>query len=98
MMELILRETKTLKSDIVFFLVMLTMLLSSCALSDHPCDDCGRTPTKHFKTITDEDRYYCRDYYSTCWLCGKRATKHYTNYFEMIMFVCDECYDEIVND
>lgn len=33
-----------------------------------------------------------------CIWCNKKATKHYENALGMIVFVCNDCYKEVVND
>lgn len=71
------------------------VMLSACALSNEPCEYCGDTPTKGYKTSNDEKFYVCNECSSECAFCGDKATKHYTNLIGMEMFVCRDCYESI---
>lgn len=76
------------------FCLMLNMLT---ACSSTPCLNCEGTPTKGFENAaTNETEYYCKECYSNCAFCDQEATEYYTNSFEEIIFVCDECYEKIL--
>ena len=42
--------------------------------------------------------YVCKDCSKECAWCGERATKHYENLLGMMVFVRDDCYEEIAGD
>lgn len=75
---------------------IITICFSACG-SLNPCEKCGGTPTKGYKnTSTGEKDYYCEKCTSECmWCQDRKATKHYTNALGTIMFVCDECYENL---
>lgn len=79
---------------------MLTVLilgtLSACSSSE-PCDSCGRTPTKAYKNEhSGEKEYYCERCSSDCAFCPHKATMHYTSSAGIIIFICEDCYDEYI--
>jgi len=75
------------------------MLLSGCgATTNEPCADCKNTPTKGYENkATGETEYYCENCTDDCEFCSQTATNHYTNGFEEIMFVCKDCYEDILD-
>ena len=65
---------------------------------DEPCDWCGKTPSVAYAVENDSDgvSYVCRECSSTCMLCGsKKATKHQENLLGMMLFVCDDCHQDL---
>lgn len=80
---------------VIVGLMMTCMVFTSCG-SKEPCESCGQTPTNDYKNeVTGEKEYYCEDCSSDCAFCSKEADKYYTSGVGLLMFVCDECYDEI---
>ncbi len=77
-------------------ILIIAMCFSACG-SSNPCEKCDGTPTKGYKNAsTGEKDYYCAKCSSECmWCQDKKATKHYTNAIGTIMFVCDECYEDL---
>lgn len=71
-------------------------IYSILSFSNNPCDWCGDSPSKVFKTNDGGKAYVCSDCRKECTLCGDRASKYYENYFDMIVFVCKDCYKEMV--
>lgn len=84
---------------ILCFLIVGVMLASLVACSSsEPCELCGEAPTRGYKVDgTDEKQYYCSACSSECFFCGEKATKHYTSMAGIIVFACDECYEEMHN-
>lgn len=75
--------------------VLLTGILTACGSSE-PCHHCGNIPTKGYKNeYTGEKEYYCKECYTDCAFCSGKATKHYTSALGIIVFICDDCYEEI---
>lgn len=71
--------------------------LTACGSSE-PCESCGDTPTKSYtNTYYEEKEYYCADCSSNCAFCSDEATNHYTSGLGIIIFVCDDCYEEILS-
>lgn len=78
-------------------MLMLLMLvfLSACGSSE-PCTSCGGTPTKAYQNnYTEEKEYYCESCSSDCAFCSDDASNHYTSGLGIIIFACDDCYEEI---
>lgn len=65
--------------------------------SDEPCDWCHGTPTKVYKMSDGSESYVCAKCRGECAWCGDRATKHYENLVNMMVFVCNDCYHDIVD-
>ena len=86
---------KFMKLGVAISLMAAALMLSSCAMSNEPCEYCGETPTKGYKTSNDDKFYVCSDCSSECAFCGDKATKHYTNLLGMEMFACKDCYESI---
>ncbi len=61
--------------------------------SAEPCEWCNESPTKEF-----DGQFYCEDCSSTCWACYEKATKHFVNGFDGLTFVCDDCYEEAIEE
>lgn len=71
-------------------------VLSGCSLK--PCEECGDTPTKAFlNKYYDEKEYYCKRHYSRCAFCSEKATEYYTSGLGTIVFVCKDCYQDILS-
>lgn len=71
-------------------------LLSACGASE-PCKSCGSTPTKGYKNeYSKEVEYYCANCSSDCAFCSGTATTHYTSALGTIVFVCKDCYKQIM--
>ena len=85
----------------VFSAVLFSILLigvGGCGSSE-PCADCGNTPTKAYKnTSTGENEYYCEKCASDCAFSSKKATKHYTSAAGIIIFACNDCYKDIMEN
>ena len=78
-------------------MLMLLMLvfLSACGSSE-PCTSCGGTPTKAYQNnYTEEKEYYCESCSSDCAFCSDDASNHCTSGLGIIIFACDDCYEEI---
>ena len=87
---------KTVKISIITSLLAIMTLLTSCAISNEPCEYCNDTPTRGYKTTDGEKFYVCSECSSECMFCGDKARKHYTNMLGMVMFACNDCYESIV--
>lgn len=62
---------------------------------DEPCDWCGSRPSVSYETSDGSKAYVCKECSKMCMICGdNKATKHYENLLGMILFVCDDCYDD----
>lgn len=83
------------------FVVMLCVgLLTSCSggyTSDQSCEHCGMGPTKNFPTVNGTDCYICEWCSTHCAFCNESASEEYTNGFDVQMFVCKECYADIIS-
>lgn len=88
-------KSKKIIVSIVAVIAVIVGIFSFSSFSNEPCDWCGNTPSKAFKTHSGEKSYVCSDCRKECAWCGDRATKHYENYLEMIVFVCSDCYEDI---
>ena len=85
-----------MKRFVLFLLISVVMLfgITGCTV-DEPCDWCGNTPSVAYKTSDESMSYVCKKCSKTCMICGKnKATKHTENLLGMMMFVCDDCYDD----
>lgn len=79
----------------IVFCALLMLSLCSCGTVDEPCDWCGSSPSKAYKTSSGTTSYVCKECSGTCMICGnKKATKHATNMLDMELFMCDDCYEE----
>jgi len=79
----------------VLLMGVLLAALTACGASV-PCESCGDTPTKaYMNTYYEEKEYYCADCSSDCEFCSGKAKNHYTSGLGIIIFVCDDCYEEI---
>ncbi len=77
-------------------LALLTLTLLSGCGSSEPCSGCNSTPTKAYENAyTEEKEYYCESCSSDCAFCSEKATNHYTSGLGLIIFACDDCYEEI---
>ena len=66
---------------------------------NEPCDHCNRRPSVAFETSDGSKAYVCLECMKTCMLCDrKRATHHYENMLGTIIFVCDDCYKDVISD
>lgn len=80
---------------VLIAVVMIFAILSACGSSEL-CSDCRSTPTKGYDNkYTGEKDYYCKECASDCAFCSGKATEYYTSGLGGIVFVCDECYEEI---
>lgn len=80
--------------SILIVIAMLAML-SACGSSE-PCESCGDSPTKAYtNNYSGEKEHYCSDCSSDCAFCSDKASEHYTSGLGMIIFACDDCYEEI---
>lgn len=85
--------------------VWLCGVLAVCALvfgvsqlmriSNEPCDWCGATPTLSYKLQEGGYAHICKSCRSSCMLCGEPADRHYENLLGTMVFVCDDCYQEL---
>lgn len=79
----------------ILIVVALLAMLSACGSSE-PCESCGDSPTKAYTNdYSGEKEYYCSDCSSDCAFCSNKASEHYTSGLGMIIFACDDCYEEI---
>lgn len=73
--------------------------LCACSIgyvSSEPCS-CGKTPTKAYQNSdSQEAEYYCKSCSSDCEFCSEKATEYYTSGLGCIIFVCDDCYQDIL--
>lgn len=75
--------------------VALMLSLVSCG-SSQPCHDCGRVPTKGYKNnYTGETEYYCSVCSSDCEMCSSTSAKHPVTLFGQVVFLCDDCDEEL---
>lgn len=80
----------------VLLIALLSVSLCACGSSE-PCESCNETPTKAYENkATNENEYYCNDCASDCEFCSEVARNYYTSGFEEIVFVCDDCYEDIL--
>ena len=80
---------------VLFLLTIILVAAAGCgAYSDEPCELCGSTPSKAYE-LNDRTAYVCDECSSECSLCGDEATEYYENLFGMVMFACDDCYQEL---
>lgn len=62
------------------------------------CQECGKRPTKSYvNNDSGEKEYYCMDCAADCEFCSQKATKYYTSGFGTIVFVCNDCYQDILD-
>lgn len=79
----------------ILIVVALLAMLSACGSSE-PCESCGDSPTKAYTNdYSGEKEYYCSDCSSDCAFCSNKASEHYASGLGMIIFACDDCYEEI---
>lgn len=64
-------------------------------ISNEPCDWCGNTPTLSYKLQEGGYAHICKRCRSSCMLCGAPSTRHYENLLGTMVFVCDDCYEEV---
>lgn len=82
---------------VVLLVGAMVIALSACSFTE-PCESCGDKPTRGYKnSYYDEKEYYCRDCSSECAFCSDDATEHYTSGLGIIIFACDDCYEEIAS-
>lgn len=88
---MIKRLTFSLCISLVIFLC-----ITGCSRTvDEPCDWCKSRPSVAYETSDGSEAYVCKECSKMCMICGdKKATKHGENLFGMILFVCDDCYDD----
>lgn len=78
--------------------VFSVLMLTACAATvNEPCMYCHDSPSKEYKRSNGKFAYVCKDCSSECMLCGEKATKHYESLIGVV-FVCDSCYKEMVNE
>lgn len=81
----------------ILIAVVMLVMLSACGSSE-PCKSCGKTPTKAYTNEYSGDKeYYCSDCSSECAFCSDEASEYYTSGLGSIVFVCDDCYQEIMD-
>lgn len=79
----------------ILIVVAMLAMLSACGSSE-PCESCGDSPTKAYtNNYSGEKEYYCSDCSSDCAFCSDKASEHYTSGLGMIIFACDDCYEDI---
>lgn len=96
-------NAKNKKSIILFsaigiiIIIALFFIISAFfpATVDEPCDWCNDSPSIAYKTKSGSTSYVCKSCSSECAFCGNPATKHYENMLEMMVFVCDDCYESM---
>lgn len=71
------------------------MALSMTACGLVPCQECGGSGTKGYKS-PEGKVYFCDDCASDCAFCGDDATCCYESLFGTI-FVCKDCYEYILD-
>lgn len=87
---------KQFKRVISLCIVCMTLIGITACGSSNPCSYCRNTPTKAYKNdYTGEKDYFCSECSSNCAFCSKKATKHYTSALGMIVFTCNDCYEEV---
>lgn len=75
--------------------IALFIITRFTATVDEPCDWCGNSPSVAYKLSDGSYSYVCKECSKYCALCGDKATKHYENMLGVMVFVCDDCYDEV---
>lgn len=88
-------KAKKILISIVAVIAVVIGIISFSSFSTESCDWCGNSPSKAYKTSSDEKFYACSDCRKECFWCGDRATKHYESYIGAIVFVCKDCYKDI---
>ena len=88
-------KLKKIVVSMIAVVAIVVGIISFSSVSNEPCDWCGDSPSKAFKTNSGGKAYVCSDCRKECTWCGDKATKHYENYFEMIVFVCNDCYKDL---
>lgn len=82
-------------SVFAFSCFMITVIASGCgSVADEPCDWFGKSPSVAYKISDVSKSYVCKDCSKNCAICGKKATKHSENMLGMVIFRCDECYQD----
>ena len=86
---------QTIKKIAALLLLFTLFALTACGSSE-PCESCRKTPTKGYKNeYSGEKEYYCSVCSSDCAFCRDEASEHYTSGLGIIIFACDDCYEEI---
>ena len=86
-----------MKKNILSICIILVSVFFCGCVSSEPCNNCKKTPTKAYENkSTNENEYYCKDCYSDCEFCKDIAKNYYTSGFGDIIFVCDDCYQDIL--
>lgn len=76
--------------------VGIILVTTSSKTVDEPCDWCGDSPSKEYKTSSGV-AYVCEECSKECYFCNNEATNHYENMMGMIVFACDECSEEAMS-
>ncbi|MBE6774342.1 MAG: zinc-ribbon domain-containing protein [Ruminococcaceae bacterium] len=75
-------------------LVVIAVAVSLLVMSKKPCIYCGDDTLKKFK-ISDGSVYVCSNCSDDCAFCGQKAKHYYESVLGPIMFVCDDCCEEL---
>lgn len=87
---------KMIPSIILLFCITCLSACSGGHISSEPCS-CGKVPTKAYQNSdSQETEYYCESCSSDCEFCSEKATEYYTSGLGCIIFVCDDCYQDIL--
>lgn len=76
--------------------LLIAGVLSACSATvDEPCMYCNNRPSKEYAMSDGSKVYVCEECSSECMFCNKKATKHYESLLGVV-FVCSECYKDVV--
>lgn len=62
------------------------------------CAWCGEKPTFAFEMVDGDTEYACLECSNTCQECADQATHYYPSKSGRPIFVCEDCYDEIMEE
>lgn len=81
---------------VVMIVVIMSVCLSGCSATvDKPCDWCSKSPSVEYENSDGDKSYVCKECSSVCMICGeKKAERKAENLLGMVMFVCEDCYEE----
>lgn len=78
--------------------LLVTGMVTACSSTvDEPCMYCNQRPSKEYEMRDASRVYVCKECSSECMFCGDKATKNYESLIGKV-FVCSECYGEVVGD
>lgn len=80
----------------IMMVAIMSICLAGCSTTvDKPCDWCEKSPSVEYTNSDGEPSYVCKKCSSVCMICGdKKPTKKGQNLLGMVMFVCDDCYED----